>query len=321
MPNKIQDLFGAWIQFDCPTDGSAFSIAVANRVWDPIGLAWVNQTQSGGGGGGSVTQGTVPWVDNISQFGGAAVSLGQKVSASSIPVVVSSDSALTIFNGTLDSGNSSTATLGANATFTGTAFDAFNQGSVLVSVFSNQNSASGGLVLQWSSDGSNWDEPYQFSFVAGSSAFNIQATERARYFRVGYTNGTVAQGSFRLQVIHRITAPSGDVVENSDQVVSTNHAQIVRVAPGSFNPLAPATASVTSSSAQVIAANALRKNLIVMNLGSVNVSFGLGSTAINNGGITLTPNGTWVMDTFTFTTAAINAICSSSSTLAIQEYS
>ncbi len=55
MPNQIQDLFGKWIQFDCPTDGAAFSIAVANRVWDPVSLSWVSETQPTGGGGGAVT--------------------------------------------------------------------------------------------------------------------------------------------------------------------------------------------------------------------------------------------------------------------------
>ena len=55
MPNQIQDLFGKWIQFDCPTDGAAFSIAVANRVWDPGSLSWVSETQPAGGGGGPAT--------------------------------------------------------------------------------------------------------------------------------------------------------------------------------------------------------------------------------------------------------------------------
>lgn len=48
---------------------------------------------SGGGGGGSVTQGTTPWVDNISQFGGSNVVTGTGVSGAGIPrVTVSSDS-------------------------------------------------------------------------------------------------------------------------------------------------------------------------------------------------------------------------------------
>lgn len=50
------------------------------------GTAWIPCLPPSGGGG-SVTQGTSPWVDNISQFGGVSVSLGLKASASSIPVV------------------------------------------------------------------------------------------------------------------------------------------------------------------------------------------------------------------------------------------
>lgn len=46
---------------------------------------------SSGGSGGSVTQGTVPWSDNISQFGGSTVALGQGVMASSMPVVIASN--------------------------------------------------------------------------------------------------------------------------------------------------------------------------------------------------------------------------------------
>jgi hypothetical protein len=61
-PNRVQDHFAEWVEFDCPTDGLNYSIAVANRVWDTGTLAWVSETQPGGGGGGSVTQGTVPWV-------------------------------------------------------------------------------------------------------------------------------------------------------------------------------------------------------------------------------------------------------------------
>ena len=85
-------------------------------------------------------------------------------------------------------------------------------------------------------------------------------------------------------------------------------------------PLSPATASVTNADSVVIAANTSRKGLIVMNLGSINVNFGCGATAALNSGITLTPNGTWVMDQFTFYNGAIHAICQSTATLAIQEY-
>ena len=153
---------------------------------------------------------------------------GQQISANSISVVPASDSAWTIFNGTLDSGNSSTATLSANATFTGTAFDAFNQGAVLVTAFADTSSVENGFRLQWSSNGTNWDEQLFLTFVAAtaSGALSVQATERARYFRVVYTNGPVAQTSFRLQAIHRITTPSGDVLELQDEISASNHSQL-----------------------------------------------------------------------------------------------
>lgn len=58
MPKNIfQDWQGIPAAFDTPTDGINYSIAVANRVWDPINLVWVSETQpSGGGGGGSDVQ-------------------------------------------------------------------------------------------------------------------------------------------------------------------------------------------------------------------------------------------------------------------------
>lgn len=47
----------------------------------------------GSGGGGSVTQGTSPWVDNITQIGGSSLILGSALSSGSIPVVIASDQA------------------------------------------------------------------------------------------------------------------------------------------------------------------------------------------------------------------------------------
>lgn len=89
---------------------------------------------------------------------------------------------------------------------------------------------------------------------------------------------------------------------------------------GRGSAMPPATAAVTSSDSTVVAANATRTKLVVINLGSVNVHFGDGTAAAMNSGITLTPSGTWVMDNYTFSVAAIHAVCASSSTLAIQEY-
>ena len=57
----------------------------------------LNTSGGGSGGGGAVTQGTSPWVDNITQFGGNAVQTGTGGSGAGIPrVTVSSDSSVGI---------------------------------------------------------------------------------------------------------------------------------------------------------------------------------------------------------------------------------
>lgn len=49
----------------------------------------------------TTTQGTSPWVENLTQVGGSALTLGQKTSAASIPVVISSDQSPIAVTGTI----------------------------------------------------------------------------------------------------------------------------------------------------------------------------------------------------------------------------
>lgn len=84
--------------------------------------------------------------------------------------------------------------------------------------------------------------------------------------------------------------------------------------------MASVTIPVTSTSALGIAANPLRTGLVCVNVGQANVSLGFGNTAINNYGITLIPGVAFSMDDYLFTTAAMNAVSPTSSTLSCQEY-
>ena len=92
------------------------------------------------------------------------------------------------------------------------------------------------------------------------------------------------------------------------------------------NPLvgsSPSTATVGTSSAQIVASNASRKGLVVINLSSNVVSLAFGSnTAVLNSGITLTQNGSvYETSEYDFTLGAINAIASgASSVVSIQEF-
>lgn len=118
-----------------------------------------------------------------------------------IPVTTDSTGALRIdMNGTGSTNNSSTATLTANSVFTGTSDDTINYNEIRVSVFSDQVSATNGLSIQQSSNGTNWDitDTYTISASTGST---FAIPRQARYVRVVYTNGGVNQTTFRLATI------------------------------------------------------------------------------------------------------------------------
>jgi hypothetical protein len=114
---------------------------------------------------------------------------------------------------------------------------------------------------------------------------------------------------------------TGAVTISAALPVGSNTIGNVAVNKTALTPSSPTSASVGVASASALAANASRKGLVLTNLSVNNISFGLGTTAVLNSGITLTPNGTWVMDEYTFCTSQIFAIAGgASSTLAIQEF-
>lgn len=136
-------------------------------------------------------------------LGSTAPTVGQKTMANSVPVVLASDHSH-LLRGTVSTANSSTTPLGVSGTFTGTFEEVTDFSMVTVSIFADQNSASNGLVFQWSSDGTNIDrtESSNLDLNVGR-AFSL--TIRARYFRVVYTNGTSGQSVFRLGTVYHPT--------------------------------------------------------------------------------------------------------------------
>lgn len=90
----------------------------------------------------------------------------------------------------------------------------------------------------------------------------------------------------------------------------------------SQSPSAPTQATVGASSALALASNSSRTGLVLVNTSANTISIAFGANAaVLNSGMTLNPNGgTFVMDAFTFTTQAVNAIAgAASSNLSIQE--
>jgi len=89
-----------------------------------------------------------------------------------------------------------------------------------------------------------------------------------------------------------------------------------------LTPAAPTSALVGVTSSQIVSANLNRGGLRFVNTSNGKISLGFGSPAISSGGITLFPGGSFNMDEYDFTTAAVNAIAAiESSNISIQEYS
>ena len=129
--------------------------------------------------------------------------------------------------GFLDAGNSSTIPLGANAVFTGAAFDVTKYVCVNVSLKSDVASATNGVTVQFSPDGTNWDHSHSTTYTATSGVGYIFNAE-FKYARVVYTNGAVAQSYFRLQTIFKSTLTPSSLYTLSQTVNSNMFAALNR---------------------------------------------------------------------------------------------
>ena len=112
--------------------------------------------------------------------------------------------------------NSTTTPLGAGATFTGTAEDVTNYAIIFLNVYADQASATNGLCIEYSTDGTNWDfsDCYTISATTGKQ-FSVPCF--TRYFRVKYINGAIAQTVFRLQ----IKVNTSNALESSHRIADT----------------------------------------------------------------------------------------------------
>lgn len=86
--------------------------------------------------------------------------------------------------------------------------------------------------------------------------------------------------------------------------------------------LTPTFATVGVTSSNVVASDASRTSLVLINTSTNTISFGIGSNpAVLYSGITLVPNGVWESDEYSFVTSAIQAIASgANSNLSIQQF-
>jgi hypothetical protein len=185
---------------------------------------------------------------------GAADSATQVEDASPLPVEigngtnqasVDSDGALRVDEpNVISTNNSTTATLGISANFTGTADDVSDFSAVTIQLDASHDSATDGMTFEFSTDNSNWDDVYSFTYTAADGARRFQFPTSAQYFRINYTNGGTGQSHFRVQTIlhrHPVTSSIHRAVDNVDPDRSAQLVKSVMLAQingsGDFIPI------------------------------------------------------------------------------------
>lgn len=157
----------------------------------------------------------------------------------------------------VSSTNSSAAPLGISGVFTGTSVSTLGYGSIVVSVTSNQSSATDGLSIQQSQDGTNWDIADVYTLTTPTGA-NFCIPVKASFARVVYTNGGSAQATFRLQTVLKPQMPVASAFRPADGVSIQNDfpggLSIQQIYNGTTTDLAREVANGTNSVGTGIAA-------------------------------------------------------------------
>jgi hypothetical protein len=117
--------------------------------------------------------------------------------------------------------NSTIVELNSDDVFTGSYEDCSNYESILINIYSNVGSAPCGLKIYFAfhSDG-NDDFVDSYTIYAGESK-NIATEIKGNYFKIGYTNGSTNQTSFRLQTYMTVSNSIRTQVHFNDDAVDS----------------------------------------------------------------------------------------------------
>ncbi len=138
-------------------------------------------------------------------------------------------SEVTKVTSSVDANNSTTATLGIDAVFTGTSTDVLNYSAVTIMLLADQASATDGLSVEFSTDNSNWDDKSVWT-ISANDARRFQFPVTGRYFRIVYTNGGSGQGSFRMQTLLHPTNVLTSIHRVGDSLSTDRSAELVKAA-------------------------------------------------------------------------------------------
>lgn len=176
---------------------------------------------------------TAPFVGLVATVGVTHVRVRATTSWSgtaTIAVVRSQNNLDTKLIGIVSVANSTSAALGAGATFTGTAEDVTDYGSITVQVFTDQASAAGGFKSQYSTDATNWDDgdAYSIAITPAGNGKYFSFPPQAKFFRLVYVNGATLQTAFRMQTIYRRAPVKFSSHRIGDTLDDENDAELVK---------------------------------------------------------------------------------------------
>lgn len=126
-----------------------------------------------------------------------------------------------------DGNNTTAATLGIDAVYTGTATDILHYKTITIVIFADEDSAVDGVSLQWSGDGTNWDHVATYTYTA-STDFSVGASIRAKFFRVVYTNGGTGQSVFRMFTYLHPTSAAHNIRPLEADLTAEESSEVVR---------------------------------------------------------------------------------------------
>lgn len=161
-------------------------------------------------------QGSIPWTigsiyGNISGSVAATITnTNLNVSGSVIAFPIGNQSVSGTVNvgsvlsqtGYVSTVNTISSQLSTSSVFTGTAEEVKDFSAIYVTVFTDTASATDGLSLQRSSNGTNWDITDTYT-VPANTGKTFQVQPDARFFRIVYTNSAANQGVMRLQTVYK----------------------------------------------------------------------------------------------------------------------
>ena len=134
---------------------------------------------------------------------------------------------ITSGRGKCSSINSTNSILGAGGVFNGTWEEVLDYSQIVILIKSDQDSATDGLVLEWSCDGININAEDKFSIFANiGKIFTFGAV--GIYYRIRYTNGSNPQGYFRLQTLLKHFHQKGSSHRINDAIVGEDDAELVK---------------------------------------------------------------------------------------------